>query len=193
MLTAVGPAEKALGANVRVVYLHGAWVWTALVAFLLAALFGLAGLATRRKALHFWSRAWGRTGLLFWITYLPLSMWAMQTNWNGLFLAEPRWRLGVVFALGGLILQTGLSLVDEPAWASAGNIAYLLVLGLALQKAPEVMHPSSPILQSGSIRIQVFFAGLLLLCLLSAWQIERGWMQMGGSRLRKIASSETSQ
>ena len=85
-------------------------------------------------------------GIIFWILYLPLSMWAMQTNWNGLFLAEPRWRLGVVFALGGLILQTGLSLVDEPAWASAGNIAYLLVLGLALQKSPRghapVFHPS---------------------------------------------------
>jgi hypothetical protein len=184
-LTAVGPAEKALGVNVRVVYLHGAWVWTALVAFLLAALMGLAGLATRREALHYLSKALGRTGLLFWITYLPLSMWAMQTNWNGLFLAEPRWRLGVVFALGGLVLQAGLALIDEPAWSSAGNIAYLLVLGLALQRVPQVMHPSSPILGSGSVRIQALFAGLLLLCLLAAWQIARGW-------LHKIASSGTS-
>jgi len=31
--TLVGPAEKTLGANVRIVYLHGAWVWTALAAF----------------------------------------------------------------------------------------------------------------------------------------------------------------
>jgi hypothetical protein len=191
-LTALGPAEKALGVNVRVVYLHGAWVWTALVAFILAALAGLAGLAARRNALHLWSRALGRTGFLFWITYLPLSMWAMQTNWNGLFLAEPRWRLGVVFAIGGLILQTGLLLVDEPAWASAGNIAYILVLGLTLLRTPEVMHPSSPILQSGSEQIQAFFAGLLLLCLLAAWQIARACLQVDDSRLRKINKLEIS-
>jgi hypothetical protein len=187
-LTAVGPAEKALGVNVRVVYLHGAWVWTALAAFLLAALVGLAGLVTRRKALHRWSKAFGRTGLLFWITYLPLSMWAMQTNWNGLFLAEPRWRLGVVFALGGLILQTGLALIDEPAWASAGNIVYILTLALALQRAQQIMHPASPIMQSGSVRIQAFFAGLILLCLLAAWQITRGWLLVDRSRLRKLTT-----
>ena len=186
-LITVGPAEKALGVNVRVVYLHGAWVWTALVAFLLSALAGLAGLVSRREGLHRWSTAFGRTGLLFWITYLPLSMWAMQTNWNGLFLAEPRWRMGVVFALGGLVLQTGLALIGRPAWTSAGNIVYLLALGLALQRAQQIMHPSSPIMQSGSARIQTFFAGLILLCLLAAWQIARGWLQMDGSRLRKPA------
>jgi hypothetical protein len=85
-------------------------------------------------------------------------------------------------------LQTGLSLVDEPAWASAGNIAYLLALGLALQRAEQVMHPASPIMQSGSGRIQAFFAGLVLLCLLAAWQITRGWLQLDGSTSRKFAS-----
>jgi hypothetical protein len=187
-LTAVGPAEKALGFNVRVVYLHGAWVWTALAAFLLAALLGLAGLLTRREALHRWSKALGRTGLLFWITYLPLSIWAMQTNWNGLFLAEPRWRMGVIFAIGGLVLQAGLVLIDEPTWASAGNIAYLLAIGLALQRAQQVMHPSSPIMESGSGRIQLFFGGLVLLCLLAAWQITRGWLHVDSSRMRKPAA-----
>ena len=130
--TAYGPAEKSLGANVRVVYLHGAWVWTALAAFAAAAAAGFAGLALRRKGLHHWSRAFGRTGLFFWITYLPISMWAMQTNWNGLFLAEPRWRLALVFALGGLALQTGLALMEDPAWASAGNLVYAALLLLSL-------------------------------------------------------------
>jgi hypothetical protein len=98
LFTVLGPAEKTLGSNVRVVYLHGAWVWAALAAFLAAGLVGLVGLLTRRVSLHYWSRALGRTGLFFWITYLPLSMWAMQSNWNGLFLAEPRWRLAIIFA-----------------------------------------------------------------------------------------------
>ncbi|MCJ7556761.1 MAG: hypothetical protein MUP90_07585, partial [Gammaproteobacteria bacterium] len=146
VFTALGPAEKSLGTNVRVVYLHGAWVWAALAAFFAAGVVGLIGLILRRHRLHAWSRAVGRTGLFFWITYLPLSMWAMQTNWNGLFLAEPRWRLAVVFAVGGLVLQIGLSLVENPAWASAFNVLYAVLLWLALQTTDQVLHPSSPVL-----------------------------------------------
>ena len=170
-VTLLGPPEKSLGPNVRVVYLHGAWVWAALAAFVAAAVAGTAGLLLRREHLHRWSRALGRTGLIFWITYLPISIWAMQTNWNGLFLAEPRWRVALVFAIGGLLLQIGLTLVEEPAWASAANLVFCLVLFLALQNTEQVMHPPSPILSSDAWRIQLFFAGLLLLTFLAAAQL----------------------
>lgn len=175
--TLIGPAERSLGSNVRVVYLHGVWVWTALATFTLAALVGLLGLLMRRKELHLWSRALGRTGLVFWITYLPLSMWAMQTNWNGLFLQEPRWKLAIVFAVGGLFLQVGLTLIENPAWASGFNFVYWLVLLMALQVTEEVMHPASPVFNSDSTRIQVFFVGLLGISLLLAWQVFRWWYQ----------------
>ncbi len=121
--TSFGPAERSLGANVRVVYLHGAWVWAALASFMAAAGAGLAGLLSGKVSLHHWSRALGRTGLIFWVTYLPISVWAMQTNWNGLFLAEPRWRMALAFAAGGTLLQIGLTLVEKPIWASLGNLA----------------------------------------------------------------------
>lgn len=171
--TALAPSEKALGRNVRIVYLHGAWVWAALACFAAAALAGLAGLLTRRPDLHFWSRALGRTGLLFWITYLPISLWAMQTSWNGLYLAEPRWRLGVVFAVGGLLLQAGIALLENPAWGSAMNLVYAAILVIALRSAEQVMHPPSPILTSDAWRIQLFFAGLVCLTLIAAGQVAR--------------------
>jgi hypothetical protein len=176
--TLLGPAEKSLGTNVRVVYLHGAWVWAALACFLAAAVLGATGLILRRESLHRWSRALGRTGLFFWITYLPISMWAMQTNWNGLFLAEPRWRLAIIFALGGLLLQIGVALLEDPAWASAANILYFLTLILALTNTQNVMHPPAPILNSEAWRIQLFFAGLLLLTLLAAAQFARWLFQL---------------
>ena len=175
ILTALGPAEKTLGANARVVYLHGVWVWAALAGFLLAGLAGLAGLLTRRDALHHWSRALGRTGLLFWITYIPISMWAMETNWNGLFLAEPRFRLAVAFAIGGLLMQVGLVLMEEPIWASFGNLLYLIALLAALLTTQDVMHPPAPILNSDAPRIQAFFGVLFLLTLFAAWQVARWW------------------
>jgi len=175
VVTALGPAEKSLGTNVRVVYLHGAWVWAAMITILAAAVVGLVGLIARNNSLQNWSRALGRTGLVFWVTYLPLSMWAMQTNWNGLFLAEPRWRVAMVFAVGGLVLQIGITLLENPAWASALNLAYALILMYVLQTTDQVMHPGSPIFGSGAWRIQVYFIVLLGLTLLAAWQVARWW------------------
>ena len=180
-MTAIGPAEKSLGSNVRVVYLHGVWVWAALAAFLAAAATGAIALLTRREALHRWSRALGRAGLVLWISYLPISMWAMQANWNGLFLAEPRWRLAVVFAVGGLMLQIGVSLLEKPAWASAVNFIFVLALFLALQSVQNVMHPPAPILNSNAPLIQAYFAVLLALTLLGAWQMARWWHHFEGA------------
>ena len=175
LLALVSPPERSLGTSVRIVYLHGAWVWTALAAFAAASLTGLVGLLTRGENWQRWSLALGRTGLLFWITYLPLSMWAAQANWNGLFLAEPRWRVAFVFAIGGLILQIGLALVESPAWASAANLVYGGILFWVLRNTQAVMHPRSPIFDSEAVRIQIFFFGLVFLCLAAAGQIARVW------------------
>lgn len=174
-MTALGPAERSLGTNVRSVYLHGAWVWAALIYILAAAGVGLVGLFTQRQEWHLWSRALGRTGLIFWISYLPLSLWAMQLNWNGLFLAEPRWRMALVFAISGILLQVGVTLLDDPAWASALNLIYAVILMYVMQTTEQVMHPGSPIFGSGVWRIQVYFLGLLALVLFAAWQMARWW------------------
>ena len=176
----LAPAEKILGASARVVYLHGVWVWAALASFFTAALIGLIGLLTRaghpgKEKIHRWSRAWGRTGLVFWITYLPISLWVMQTSWNGLFLAEPRWRLAMVFAIGGLVLQIGLTLLEKPVWASVFNLVYFVTLFVTLRFTENVMHPPSPILNSDVSRIQLYFFGMLILMLLVAWQVARAW------------------
>ena len=173
LVTAFAPLERTLGANVRVVYLHGAWVWAALAAFIVSGLAGLLGLILRKPEYHRWSMALGRSGLVFWVTYLPISLWAMQTSWNGLFLAEPRWRLALVFAISGLLLQVGLTLLERPAWASAGNLAFIVALMLALRSTENVMHPPSPILSSDAWRIQLYFSLLLALTLLAAYEVAR--------------------
>ena len=52
MLSLFGPQEQSLGSNVRIVYLHGAWVLAAEAAFAAAALTGLVGLLLRRVNLQ---------------------------------------------------------------------------------------------------------------------------------------------
>lgn len=166
--TIFGPSEQSLGDNVRLVYLHGAWVWTAMLAFLAAAIAGLIGLILRELKIHRWSSAIGQAGLLFWITYLPLSLWTMQANWNGLYLAEPRWRIGVHYAIIGLLLQAGLIFLRRPPVNSAANILFLAALLGSLSQAEQVMHPPSPIMTSESDTIRFFFFGLTALCLAAA-------------------------
>ena len=179
LLAFLGPEEKSLGANVRIVYLHGAWVLTAEIAFFAAALAGLLGLLLRKDIFHTWSAALGRTGIFFWLTYLPLSLYAMQANWNGLFLAEPRFRLAMIFAITGLLLQLGLWLFDIPWLISLGNILYIITLRISFATAQNVMHPPpSPIFKSGNYFIIGFFIGLNLLAwiagfFLTYWLVEK--------------------
>ena len=179
VLALFGPEEQSLGANVRIVYLHGAWVLTAEIAFLAAALAGLAALITRRDVFHNWSAALGLTGIVFWVSYLPLSMLAMQTNWNGLFLAEPRFRLAMIFAVVGVLLQAGLWIMGNKLLTSAANIAYIVVLRAIFASASNVMHPPpSPIFNSGNYVIIGFFVALNVLAWVAAFFLARWFLTL---------------
>lgn len=165
------PAERQIGANIRLVITHGAWVWTGLLTFGAAALAGLAALLLRRETLAHWSLALGRTGLFFWLTYLPMSLLLMQVTWGGLYFDEPRWRIPFTFAMVSVLLQAGLSLIGRPMLTALGNLLFGTALWVMLLPAGSVLHPESPVAQSESSRIQIFFILLLALSLLVAAQI----------------------
>ncbi len=174
LLAFFGPEEQSLGANVRIVYLHGAWVLTAELVMLLAALAGLVGLITQRASFHSWSAALGRAAIFFWVTYLPLSLWAMQSNWNGLFLAEPRFRLALIFAVTGVLLQAGLWLINMDWVTSLANIIFIVVLRAVFATAENVMHPPpSPIFNSGNDAIIGFFVAMMVLSLIASYFLTR--------------------
>ena len=176
-LTALGPEEQSLGANVRIVYLHGAWVLTAEIALGFSAAAGLLGILTRSERLHRWSAALGRTGLFFWVTYLPLSLWAMQANWNGLYLSEPRFRIAVIFAVTGALLQVGLTLLARPIYTSLVNVLFFVALRISLSQAAYVMHPPpSPIFGSGILSLELFFIAIIFLTMVAAWFMTRWWL-----------------
>ena len=178
IIALLGPEEQSLGVNVRIVYLHGAWVLTAELVLVMSGLAGLIGLITPRKTFHQWSAALGRSGIFFWVTYLPLSMWAMQSNWNGLFLVEPRFRLAVIFAVTGVLVQAGLWLMNTDWITSLANIVLIVVLRAIFATADNVMHPPpSPIFNSGNYAIIGFFVALILLSLLAAYFLTRVFLK----------------
>lgn len=179
LLALFGPEEKFLGANVRIVYLHGAWVLAAELALIAAGLAGLIGLLARRKIFHQWSAALGRAGMIFWVTYLPLSLWAMESNWNGLFLSEPRFRLAAIFAVTGVLLQMGLWLINTDWITSLANLLFIVVLRVSFSSAENIMHPPpSPIFNSGNYVIIGFFVALILLTLVAAYFLTRWFLAL---------------
>ena len=177
VFTAFSPLEKTLGVNVRIVYLHGAWVWAALAGLLAAGLVGLLGLLLRHKTLHAWALALGRTGLLMWILFLPQSLYVMQANWNGLFLDEPRFRVPLNLAIVGLLLQVGLTFFPVGKWTSLGNLVYSAAVLVMMSSMQAVLHPQSPVFTSGEWRILFFFLALVILLLLLEFQIARLWLK----------------
>ena len=179
-LTAIGPQEASLGSNVRIVYLHGAWALTAEAALGLSAIAGFLGIFLKRENLHRWSLALGRTGLFFWVTYLPLSLWAMQANWNGLFTSEPRFHVAVIFAVTGVLLQAGLTLISRPVFTSLFNVLFFAALRIGLSQAAYVMHPPpSPIFNSGILSIELFFIGMVFLTMTAAYFMTKWWLSRG--------------
>jgi hypothetical protein len=179
LVASFAPLERTLGERARLVYFHGAWVWAGKAAFAAAAAAGLSGLLpwrapVPRRAWRRASLALGWTGLFFWLTYLPLSVWVQQANWGGIFWDEPRWRIPLILGGGGLLLQAGLVLVEDLRLASGANLAFGTALWVWLGSLQNVLHPDSPIFGSGAVRIQVFFVILVILSLffgaILAWQ-----------------------
>lgn len=176
VLALVAPRDTTLRGASPVVYLHGALVWIAILALTAAGAIGLAALIWGHEVLHAWSKALARTGLLFWLIYLPLSMWASKVTWNGIPLGDPRFRT----AFQVLVLAAAFQIAAE-LWGprdrlgSGLNAVLAVVLWVLILTTQDVMHPQNP-MRSSAATIQFFFGLLVGGCGLAALQVAR-WMR----------------
>lgn len=166
VVTLFSPMERTLGSAARLVYLHGAWVWSGKLAFAAAAVAGLFGLLLHRIGWQRASRALGYSGLVFWVTYLPMSLWVQQLNWGGIFWDEPRWKVPLALGITAVLLQAGVAVIDDLRVTSVANIVFGAALWYFLNQVQNVLHPDSPILTSDAVRIQIFFFLLLFLSII---------------------------
>lgn len=180
----LAPLEKTLGQGMRIVYFHGAWVWVGIGSFVLTGIVGLAAIFIKKPFLHTWSAAGGRTALGFWIASLPMSLLVMQLNWNGFYFDEPRWRIPFTFAVIGILLQFGLYLINKPILTSVGNFLYAGALIIGLNSVESILHPDSPILNSNSTTIKVYFLVIIVLLSVSAYTIFHFWLDWDHHRTK---------
>jgi len=176
LLAWAAPNDVTLAGTSKVVYIHGALVWTSMLTLTAAGVLGLAALATmfikRDNMLHAWTLALGRTGLLFWAAYIPVSMLASRMAWNAVFLAEPRYTTAFRVLAVGIIVQVIILLVNRPVVSSALHVAQAVILWALLLTTPSILHPNNPILRSVP-SIQFFFGLIVLACGVAALQVAR--------------------
>ena len=183
------PNDATLKNTSKVVYIHGALVWTSMLTLTAAGVIGLAAVVAmaikRDNVMHAWALALGRTGLIFWATYLPVSMLASQMAWNAVFLAEPRYTTAFRVLAVGAIVQVLVFLFNRPAISSVLHVAQAVLLWVMLLTTPSILHPDNAILRSVP-SIQFFFGLIVLACGLAALQVAR-LMSGFGTRLNRSA------
>ena len=162
----LAPAESRLGSLVKLVYVHGALVWSGLLAFSLAGLLGLAALTLRylfgsEERAGIWYRgtqAAGLAALVIWLVYAVSAVlvtgltWGQWIAWN-----EPRVRATGMILVAALALTVVARLVNHRDFTAGVNVLMGIVPWIAVSAAEAIRHPVNPIGGSGSSAIQVFY------------------------------------
>ncbi len=172
------PPDATLKGTTRLVFFHGAVVWTALIDAALASMLGLAmvvvGLlfdrrrvpAARGSDVILWRLLSFAT--LFWVLTLLLSFPVMQASWGGILWGETR--LVMTFQVVFLYLVVWglcfLFLLDRRRlWLAVVSSLTGLLTTYLVMSTPGTFHPDNPVFRSGDPRFVgsflVILAGLV--------------------------------
>lgn len=172
----LAPSESRLGNVVKLVFVHGALVWSGLLTFTLAGALGLIALmarhivgsiapAARKQAPVFYRGAESASlaALIVWVAYVVSSMavtglaWGQVVAWN-----EPRVRVTGLILLAALVLFVVARLVANRDFGAVVSVVMGIVPWVVVKQAGVIRHPVDPIGGSESAAIQTFY-GLILL------------------------------
>ena len=167
----LAPAETRLGNVVKLVYVHGALVWSGLFTFSLAGVLGAVALVVqyafgapaRAAAWYRGTRAGGQAALIVWVIYALSSMLVTGLTW-GQWIAwgEPRVRVTAMILAAAIVLALAVRLVDQPNLTALANVAMGIAPWVAVNHVEAIRHPVNPIGGSGSASMQGFYLLIVL-------------------------------
>lgn len=180
------PPEQTLGNVIKVIFLHGALVRVALLAFAAAGVLSLGFLLTRRITWYAWAMAVQKSAVSLWIVYVLISSISTWLSW-GEWIAwdEPRVRASVHvlwFSVACLLLVMWMGN------RSIAAIVNLLVTGVTwtlIRGATIIRHPFDPIGASGSETYQALYWVMVAALLLLAGLLVRWWHDRQLAQLRE--------
>lgn len=166
LLLWLSPAERSLGQTVKLVYLHGALVRTAVLLFAISLPVNLVALLNGQSGWLAWGRALVWTALGVWLAHTLFSMVTTYATW-GMAIAwfEPRTRFTFTVAVVGVLIVVAAYLVGSARFAA---LAFAVLVGLILALAPRlvaVQHPLDPIGSSPSDTIRAFYLAIQVVSL----------------------------
>ena len=198
----LAPTESRLGNLVKLVFVHGALVWSGLLAFTIAGALGLVSLAARhvlgaiapaaRKrapVLYRGTESAGLAALITWIAYVISSMavtgltWGQVIAWN-----EPRVQATGLILLAALVLFIVARLVANDEFTALVSVLMGIVPWIVVRQAGVIRHPVDPIGGSESAAIQTYY-GLILLTVIALTLTLIAWL-WAGAELRAAMSPQ---
>jgi hypothetical protein len=158
----LSPAEQTLGQSIKLVYLHGALVRTALLLLAISLPVNLIALFSGKANWFGWGRAITLAAIIIWLAHTLVSMITTYATW-GVFIAwfEPRTRFTFNLAFVGVIVLAASRLVDSRVFSAMVNVLLAAIALFLLPGLGFVQHPLDPIGQSTSGTIQFFYAAIL--------------------------------
>jgi len=163
----LSPAEKTLGNTIKLVYLHGALVRTAMLLMAVSLPVNLVALVTRRPTWYRWGQSiiWAAVGV--WLVHTVVSMFTTHAAW-GVYIAwyEPRTRFTFAAAGVGVLVLLAARFVDSPQFSAAAFAVLALLMMSMLPRLGLIQHPLDPIGTSTSQAIKGYYAAILVTCAL---------------------------
>jgi hypothetical protein len=188
----LSPSDTRLGNLVKLVYVHGALVWTGLLTFSVAGLLGLAALVVRRPIWYRGAQSAGLAALIVWCVYVISAMavtgltWGQVVAWH-----EPRVQATGLILVAAVLLFGVTWLVKQRDFTALVNLIMGIVPWVVVQRAEVIRHPVDPIGGSESAAIQIYYwlivftvAGLA--AILVAWL----WTKAGQKHASASADEE---
>jgi hypothetical protein len=184
------PAEKTLGAVIKIVYLHGALSQAGMAGFIAGGVAGVIYLLRSRAssaavAWFYWSDALTLSGWGFWVAHFIVSMPATRLTW-GPWIAwgEPRVTMTLQIVAAGLAVLAVGWLLGSARFTAGANALLGLAVIFMVERTGVLSHPFDPIGSSPSVEFRLAYLVLLLSVIaamvLTAWRLTATSLIQGG-------------
>ncbi|RJQ32108.1 MAG: hypothetical protein C4562_03515 [Actinobacteria bacterium] len=167
------PAEQTLGQWVKLVYFHGALIWSTILVFSLSGILGIIFLVTNKLFIFNWAKKSELIAVILLAINLALSSVTMKIIWNAVLFTEPRFKYNVLILLFSSLILSFTYLIDVDKLSA---VMYSIIAGLywsMIILVGRAFHPASAISSSSNLTIKLsfflsalfFFTAIVLLTL----------------------------
>ncbi len=143
LLILLAPEDKSLGPMLKLVYLHGALIYTGLLLFLAAGLVSLMSLLRKRQGFSLLFSI-ERTAIIFWVAATIIGDLTSVLAWGGLNFSEPRFSATIIISLLSISVYFISTAMDNYKIVSFLGIGLAASVWVLMSNSGKILHPDNP-------------------------------------------------